>query len=379
MVSGNRVTLLNDGVQCFPVMLTIIGEAEREILLEMYWFASDRTGRRFADALVAKAREGVRVRVIYDAVGSLETDGAMFDEMCAAGCEVLQYNPIAPWRQRFSIGLVNNRDHRKILVVDGRVAMTGGVNIGDPWASAEEGGDGWRDDMIRIEGPAAAQMRDVFKETWQDLSERGRVTSETGSPEGGAPSLPPPEATRSPTSVRVLASHYGRARRAIRREYLAQIRRASSQIYISNSYFVPDRVVRRALANAVARGVDVRVLVPGRSDVAAVYWAGRRLYGGLLRAGVRIYQWQRTILHAKTAVIDQHFCTVGSYNLDYRSWRSNLEVNVAIDDPALGATMARRFEDDLAEAVALDGRDWAFRPLSHRLLEWFLYLFRKLL
>lgn len=375
MVRGNRVTLLHDGAACLSAMLAAIEGAQSEVLFEMYWFASDRTGLRFADALSRKAREGLRVCVIYDAVGSLDADESMFSAMREAGCDVRQYNPIAPWRQRFKFGLVNNRDHRKILVVDQHLAMTGGVNAGDPWAPESEGGLGWRDDMILIEGVAALRMRDVFLYTWRELggrdlaptrSEASVRESDARIPEEGSP-------------VRVLASHYRAARAAIRRSYLEQIGLARSHIYITNSYFVPDRVIRRSLGAAIKRGVDVKVLLPGESDVPAVQYAGRRLYTRLMREGIELYEWQGTVLHAKTAVIDDRWCTVGTYNMDYRSWRANLEVNVAVEDHGVAAAMAARFRADIARSGKIDPHDFRFRPLSERLFEHFFYLFRKLL
>lgn len=375
MVRGNRVTLLHDGAACLSAILEAIEEAQHELLLEMYWFGSDATGRRFADALIAKAQQGVQVCVIYDAVGSLEAEDSMFAEMRAAGCEVRQYNPIAPWRHRFNIGLVNNRDHRKIIVADQWVGLTGGVNLGDPWAPVSQGGGGWRDDMIRIEGLAAVKMRQVFFTTWRELGGRmPRPTmSEADLRDSGAhipPGGPP---------VRVLTNDALGERAAIRRSYLDQIRRASSHIYITNSYFVPDRVIRLSLARAAERGVDVRVLLPGESDVPAVYFAGRRLYAWLMRRGIRLYEWTGTVLHAKTAAIDDRWCTVGTYNMDYRSWRTNLEINVTVEDEGVAHAMAARFRADTSKADEIDAHDWSFRPLSERTLEHFFYLFRKLL
>jgi len=337
----------------------------------MYWFGSDRTGRRFAQALADRARAGVTVQVIYDAVGSWEADRAMFDEMRAAGCDVHEYNPIAPFRKRFNLGVANRRDHRKILVVDGTLGMTGGVNLGDEWASVESGGQGFRDDMIRIEGPAAYQLRDIFRETWVALGGREPRSDDWHPSRDGA--------AGGESGVRVLANFRMGAHRAIRRVYLQQIAQAKSYIYITNSYFVPDRVVRRALAKAAARGVVVKVIVPGDSDVIAVYWAGRRLYTWLVQNGVALHEWQRTVLHAKTAVVDGSWCTVGTYNLDYRSFRFNLEVTATIADEGVGAAMRLRFERDLAESVPVDLKNFSFRPLSERLLEHFFYLFRKLL
>lgn len=373
-VAGNRVTLLHDGAQCFPAMLEAIASARHEILLEMYWFGSDATGWRFAEALVRRAREGLRVRVLYDAVGSWEASPALFEAMQDAGCEVLEYNPIAPWRRRFHLGVINNRNHRKMLVVDGRIGFTGGVNLGDPWAPLDEGGGGWRDDCIRIEGPAVEQMRRLFRHAWGEVTRSPRRAS-----------IPPSElssfiqGTPGNTPVRVHANHYLGERRAVRRVYLANIRHARRRIYIANSYFVPDRVVRRALAAAVARGVDVRVLVPGECDVPAVKYAMQRDYDWLVRHGIQVYEWQGPILHSKSAVIDGTWCAVGSYNLDSRSWRFNLEIIVSVIDRHVGQAMEERFLDDLRNSQRIELDTWRFRPLSQRALERFFHLFRRFL
>ena len=353
-------------------MLEAIVHARSEVLVEMYWFGSDRTGRRFADALIDKARQGVTVRVIYDAIGSFETDRSMFEDLGRAGCEVLEYNPIAPWRARFRVGVVNNRNHRKTLIVDRSVAFTGGVNLGDPWAPKEEGGGGWRDDMVRIEGPAVEEIRATFKATWKQMVE----------PAQHAPSLPPPPMDVPPQAagqVRVLANAHSPNKRAIRQAYLKRITEAQRFIYITNSYFVPALAIRRALVDAATRGVDVRVIVPGESDVPAVYYAGRYLYQRLMDAGVKLHEWQGTVLHAKTAVVDATWCTVGSYNLDYRSWRFNLEITAEVEDGAVARAMQQRFEHDLQNAPAVDPATWPHRSVSERMVEWFFYLFRKLL
>ncbi len=372
MVSGNRVTLLHDGEQAFPAMLEAIAEAKREILLEMYWFASDEVGRQFADALIARAEAGVLVRVIYDAVGSLQSDNAMFAKMREAGCEVEQYNPIAPWRARFRIGLLNNRDHRKLLVVDRQIGFTGGVNLGKEWAPARTGGAGWRDDTIRIEGPASEQMCDVFDFGWRRIVEpqtsarpRFRPPLDTGLGEG--------------SGVRVLANHYFRERRVIRQAYLHQIRSAQRSISITNSYFVPDAPIRRTLSQAVDRGVEVHVILPGKSDVTAVGHAARKLYGRLLESGIQLHEWQGTILHAKTAVIDGRWCTVGTYNLDSRSLRFNLEVVVAVEDASVAGAMEERFREDLGRTRPVSYDEWRRRPLHQRMLDDFFYRFHKLL
>lgn len=375
MVHNNRVTLLRDGAACLTEMLVAIREARFEVSLEMYWFGSDATGRRFADALSSKAREGVAVQVIYDSVGSFDADDTMFEEMRAAGCIVHEYNPIAPWRKRFDAFLLNKRDHRKILVVDQIIGFTGGVNLGDPWAAESDGGGNWRDDVIRIEGVAALQLREVFLWTWRELGEERatKTMNEVELRESGV-TLP---SEGSP--VRVLTNQRHRERATIRRSYLREIRGARSNIFMSNSYFVPDRAVRVALAHAVKRGVDVKVLVPGESDVAAVYYASRRLYEGLMRDGIELYEWHGTILHSKTATIDDRWCTVGTYNFDHRSWRFNLEVNVSVEDAGVAAAMARCFREDIAHSGRLDRSEFRYRPLGERALEHLCYLFRRLL
>lgn len=372
MVSLNRVTLLHDGEQAFPAMLAAIADAQREVLLEMYWFASDTVGRQFADALAAKAESGVHVRVIYDAVGSIKSDRRMFARLRDAGCEVEEYNPIAPWRARFRVGVVNNRDHRKLLVVDRQVGFTGGVNLGDEWAPVSAGGEGWRDDTIRIEGPAAEQMREIFDYGWLRIVEPQTVVRRQFRP-------PVDAGDGKGSRVRVLANHYFRERRAIRQAYLRRIEGARRAVCIANSYFVPDRRIRRALRRAVERGVEVRVIVPGKTDVLAVRHAARKLYGRLLRAGVQLYEWQGSVLHSKTAVVDGRWCTVGTYNLDSRSLRFNLEVIVAVEDAAVAGAMETRFNEDLSQAHLVSYEQWRRRPLHVRMLDNFFYLFRRLL
>lgn len=368
-VQGNRVTLLHDGAQCYPAMFEAIASAQYEIFLEMYWFGSDKTGTRFADALIEKARQGLRVIVIYDAIGSLEADNAQWERMRAAGVNVYEYNPIAPWRHRFRIGVVNNRNHRKMLIVDRCVGFTGGVNIGDPWASLDDGGGGWRDDMVRIEGAAVEEMCGVFLHGLSTIAEREVQTPPAMLNSAGSGESP----------VRVLANHYLGERRAIRRAYMERIEAAKRNVFVTNSYFVPDGAIRKALSRAASRGVDVRVLLPAENDVKAVYYASRRNYGWLLKRGVRLFEWTGEILHAKTAAVDGEWCTVGTYNLDYRSWRFNLEVTVSIDDHEVAQALESRFHLDLERSVEVTREGLRYRSLGERFFENFFYLFRKLL
>jgi cardiolipin synthase len=360
-VGGNRVTLYHDGAACLAALLEAIRSAHTEILLEMYWFGSDATGMRFADALREQAEKGVRVGIAYDAVGSWETDRRMFDALRTAGCDVREYNPLRPFRWRWPWRVGNRRNHRKLLIVDGQLGMTGGVNLADPWAPVAQGGGGFRDNLIKVEGPAVTQMRAIFASTWRSA----------------LPHMPPPAAVGS-TAVRVLANDRRKNRRRIERAYLHAIRHARRHVLIENSYFIPSWLVRHALAKAVKRGVDVRILLPQVSDVPAVTFATRRSYQRLLERGVRLYEWGESVLHSKIAVVD-HWCTVGTHNLDYRSWLFNLEINVVIDDRIVADELAARIELAIASSTQVDARIWALRPLLQRLLEELFYRFRRLL
>jgi len=368
MRPGHRVDLLHDGVECLPAILAEIAGAEREILLEMYWFDSDATGRRFADALARRAREGIRVCVTYDALGSFEADRRMFDAMREAGCGVYEYNPVRFGEPRYGLGEIQRRNHRKMLVVDGRIAMTGGLNLADAWAPEQEGGQGFRDDMIRIEGPAVAEMREIFLGTYQGAHAQAARDAV----------LPPPM-NAGPSRVRVLANDHRRLRREIRRAYLHRIDNARERVLLTNSYFVPRRIVRQSLARAVERGVAVRILLPTESDVPAVVYATHYLYDWLLDHGVEIYEWPHGILHAKTAVVDGSWCTVGTFNFDYLSWAVNLELNVAVDDPEVAARLEARVQRDLEVSPRLRLANWRFRPIGERLLEIAAYRMRRLL
>jgi cardiolipin synthase len=364
---GNRVELSHDGDACFSAMLRAIESAEREVLLEMYWFDSDATGQIFARALEQKARQGVRVCVTYDAVGSYEADRGMFQRMRDAGCDVYEYNPVRLFRRRWSFSGLNRRNHRKLLIIDGRLGITGGINFADSWASEAAGGLGFRDDIIAIEGPLVQRMREIFLDTFRGRLREAALAETLGSdqPVGNV-------------RASVLSNDRWR-KRLIERAYLGRIRAARERILITNSYFIPSRLVRHALAQATRRGVRVCVLLPGESDVPAAAYAMRHLYGFMLRHGIELYEWSASILHSKTAVIDRDWCTVGTHNLDRRSWAFNLEINVVVEDRAVADQLALRMQRDIDASVRVDRHTWRFRPLSLRLLEVFFYLFRKLL
>jgi cardiolipin synthase len=374
-VEGNQLRLLRNGSAAFPQMLAAIAGAQEQILLEMYWFASDSLGRTFAAALSAAAQRGVEVAIIYDAVGSVGTSDEMFSDLEQAGARVIEFNPIAPWKQRFRLSRLTRRDHRKILILDGRIGFTGGINIADFWLPLEESGAGWRDDMVRIDGPAVSGLCNCFTRVWARL--RGTKLRLTGF--ARQPPRLAGELGSHGQAVRVLGQHFLRTQRQISRAYLHYLRRAERRIFIANSYFVPDGRVLRALARAARRGVDVRIIVPGQSDVDIVRHASRAVWGPLLRAGVRIFEWDESVLHAKSAVVDGVWSTIGTFNFDYLSLRSNLEVNISVLDARFARTLEASFLQDFEQCREVALVDFRFRPLGQRLLEFIAYRLRKFL
>jgi cardiolipin synthase A/B len=359
------VRLLRDGAEAFPAMLDAIARAEHEILLEMYWIGADGVGARFREALAKRAKGGVKVLVIHDAVGSLGINEAWWQNLMSSGGRVAEFHSISPFDPRFRLERIERRDHRKLLVVDGSTGFTGGINLAAPWLTIAEGGAGWRDDMIQVRGAAAQEMRTLFFRTWRKL---------TGED-------PPPDVQpltrKHPRPVWVLASQW-RTRRSMHREYVLRIRTASHRVDIANSYFVPDRRVRAALFHAVERGAKVRVLIPERSDVPVVQFASEALFDTLLRHGVELYMLPVTMLHAKTAIIDEEFTTIGSYNLDERSWLKNLEINLAVQDQPFARHVRSWFEHDLAKSTRVDLAAWRDRSLARRGFEWASFAMRRL-
>jgi cardiolipin synthase len=365
VVGADAVRLLRDGQQAFPAMLDAIARAEREVLLEIYWIGPDAVGERFRDALAARARDGVKVCIIYDAMGSMGCTPAWWRPLREAGGRAFEYHSISPLDHHFRIERVELRDHRKVLVVDGIDGFTGGINLAMPWLKIDEGGAGWRDDMVQVRGPASGELRSLFYRTWRKLT-RER-----------APEDVRPLSRKHDKPVWVLASQW-HTRRSIHREYVVRIGRARERVDITNSYFVPDRRVRVALFRAVRHGARVRVLVPSKSDVPIVQFAVEALFDTLLRHGVEIWTMPGTMLHSKTAIVDDAFTTIGSYNLDERSWHKNLEVNLAVESRDFARHVRSWFERDLAIATRIDLATWRQRSLARRGLEWASFAMRKL-
>ena len=364
-VGKDEVTLLRDGAQAFPSMLEAIAAAQREVLLEMYWIGDDACGRRFRDALALRAEAGVRVRVVYDAVGCLGLPDDFFAPLRESGGEILEFHSVSPLRSAMTLDHLERRDHRKLLVVDASVAFTGGINLARQWLPVEEGGEGWRDDMVRVRGPAAHELRWLFYDTWRRR------------PFAIVPSDVLPLPRRRTRPVYVLANRW-RRRRSIRREYLVRIANARRSVDIANSYFIPNRSVRGALFRAAARGARVRLLVPAQSDVPVVQLAVEHMFESMLEHGIEVYTMRGRILHAKTAIIDERFAMIGSYNLDERSWSKNLEANLAVEDEAFASHVRGWFDHDCAEGARVELEAWRARPLRRRVLEWTSFALRRL-
>jgi cardiolipin synthase A/B len=363
-VQGNRVQILNDGGAYFSALLEAIYSAKKSILLETYILVADRTGWRIAEALSAQAQRGVEVVVCYDGYGSFTLDSRLVKQLRDAGAKTLVFRPVSitkgvwPW---------SKRNHRKSLIVDSRIGIVGGQNISDDYAAPEDGGKGWRDTGVRVEGPAVAQLESMFRSMWMRY--------------GGLPITSMPEVIEpfpEGHQVRFLGNFARRDRAFIRRQYLLAILGAEKSIRICNAYFVPDRVLRRALIRAARRGVNVEILIGAATDVFWVLHVSRGLYAKFLRHGIRVYEWHDRVLHAKTAVIDGVFATIGSSNFDNLSFYTNLEVNATIMGERIGRLMDIQFESDVSKSTAIHLDLWKRRPLLQRVAERFFSLFRRL-
>ncbi|GAB3733659.1 phospholipase D-like domain-containing protein [Luteimonas pelagia] len=363
ILPGNRVEALQNGHEIFPAMLAAISAARRTITFETYIYWSGEIGQKFADALSERARAGVDVHVTIDWAGSIKMDAALMDQMKKAGVEVQRYRPLH-W---YSITRLNNRTHRKLLVVDGRIGFTGGVGIADEWQGDAGDPDHWRDVHFRIEGPVVAQVQAAFNDNW---------VKTTGELLNGEEYFPPLQPAGDMPAHLFLASPAGGAE-SMHLMYLMAIAAAEETIDITAAYFVPDALLVEALLAARHRGVRVRVLLPGEHiDSETVKLASKGSWGELLLGGVEIYEYQPTMLHSKVLIIDRELVSVGSTNMDPRSFRLNDEASLNIYDAGFAAEMTAVFERDLEDAVRYDYATWKARPLSTKLMEKFVIPFR---
>ena len=356
ILPGNRIDILNNGDEFYPVMLDEIARARTSITIEAYIYWAGDIGRRFAAALAAKASEGIPVKILLDAVGSASIGPEILETLEKGGCQLGWYNRIH-W---YTIGRFNHRTHRKSLIVDGRLGFTGGAGIADHWEGQAQSPEHWRDVQIRIEGPAVAPLQTGFAENW--LQTTGELV--TGQPY--YPVVPP----AGNLSLQTIMSSPETGSSAVRTMHYLSIVCARKSILIANPYFVPDEVATQALIEAHRRGVQVRIMVSGRRNDN---WLARHnsvaLYGPLLAAGVEILEYNRTMLHQKVMIVDSLWATVGTTNFDNRSFAHNEETSVCLREPALAAALERDFAADaaLAERVQLDA--WRRRPVRDRAYE----------
>jgi cardiolipin synthase len=370
LTKGNKVTLLNDGQATYAAMFHAIKLAKDHINLETFIIEDDEVGRTFADLLLQKQAEGVQVRLIYDSIGSLDTPTAFFQRLRSAGIQVVEFNPLNPFKTH-SFWLLKNPDHRKMLIIDGTVAIAGGINISSVYSSSLSGrkAEGsslpWRDTDVQIEGPAVAEFQRLFLDTWQ--KQKGPDTSEGN--------FFPPLKEIGTALVRVVGSTPGKDNRITFVVYVSAFTFAEHSIHLTNAYFIPDDQILNALTDAAKRGVDVKIILPSTTDSSMALNAARYNYSALLQAGVKIYERRNAILHAKTAVIDGVWSTVGSTNLDYWSLLSDDEVNAIILSREFAVEMEQIFTEDLAESEQILRDTWERRSLSRKIKESFAHLF----
>jgi cardiolipin synthase len=389
LILGNQVTLLQNGEATYAAMFAAIRAARDHINLESYIIEDDEIGRQFANLLLEQQARGVQVNIIYDSFGGLNTPRSFFDRLAAAGIAVLEFNPInplaggEPW-------LPNNRDHRKLLVVDGRVAFIGGINIssvyssgsiarrvgklrGNPSGKPVTKGVGkdtaWRDTDLQIEGPVVGELQKLFLETW--IKQHGKPLASRNY----FPALAP----IGKDIVRAIGSTPDDPYSLIYLTLISAIGNAEKQIQLTHAYFVPDQQLLQALIEAARRGVDVKLILPSHSDSAMVFHAGRAHYSTLLKAGVKIYERRGALLHSKTALIDGVWSCVGSTNLDWRSFLDNDEINAVVLGREFAVQMQVMFKADLDASELIDPEQWERRSLILRFKEWVGSLFGRLL
>ncbi len=356
VLDGNSIEDLQNGDEIFPAMLAAIRAARHTITFETYIYWSGEIGKDFREALVERAKAGVKVHVLLDWVGSQKMDGDTIPALRKAGVEVEQYHPLH-W---YSLARMNNRTHRKLLVIDGRVGFTGGVGIADQWRGDAQNPDYWRDSHYRVEGPAVAQIQAAFVDNWMKTS--GRVLQG----KGYFPPLQPVGDRRA----QMFISSPRAGGDSMQLMYLLALTAAERTIDLSAAYFVPDDFTRAAIIAAIARGVRVRVIVPGKHiDTVVVGKASRETWGELLKVGAEIHVFQPTMFHCKMLVVDGQLVSVGSTNFDNRSFRLNDEANLNVYDRPFAEKMTGIFEADMKRSKQMTFEEWQDRPWHERLME----------
>ena len=362
-VGGNRPKVLRNGDEIFPAMLAAIRSAQTSITFETYIYWSGDIGQEFADALTDRARHGVKVQLLLDWIGTAKMDQRLIDEMEAAGVQTRKFHP-PHWSH---LGRLNNRTHRKLLVVDGRIAFTGGVGIASQWTGRAQDPDHWRDTHFQIEGPVVAQLQSVFLDNWIKV---------TGDVLYGPKYFPPLEPVGKSLAQMFSSSPSGGSE-SMQLMYLFAITAASRSIDLSASYFVPDDLVINALVEAMKRGVKLRIVVPGEHiDSETVRSASRASWGPLLAAGAVIAEYAGTMYHCKVMTVDNLLVSVGSTNFDNRSFRLNDEATLNIIDAEFASEQTTIFETDLGRSRRISHLEWLNRPYRERATEWLALVLR---
>jgi len=359
IVRGNSVATLVNGRRIFPAMLRAIRAAEKSITFESFVYWSGRVGEEFTEALVERARAGVRVHVMIDPIGSDRIDGRYVRRMKDAGVQVDLYNPLR-WYDLISALKLNNRTHRKLLVVDGKVGFTGGVGVADEWDGDADSKDHWRDTHYRVEGPVVAQLQAAFVDHWMEAN--GGVLE-------GPDYFPQLNGTGT-LAAQVFRSSPEGGSESMELLYLLSIAAARKTIRLSTPYFVPDGNTIEHLVEARRRGVRVQIIVPNKNiDIKFVRWASRAMWGKLLKEGVEIYEYQPTMYHTKLMVVDEVWTAIGSANLDNRSFKLNSEANLNVLDKGFAAEQVRVFEEDLGRSKQITYEQWKHRPFGTKVVE----------
>ncbi len=368
LLLGNKVTLLQDGAATYPAMFAAIRKALDHINLESYIIDDDEVGRQFAELLLEKQNAGVQVNVIYDSIGGISTPKEFFARLSTAGIAVLEFNPVNPFAGK-TPWLPNNRDHRKLLVVDGQTAFIGGINISSVYSSGSvihrAGKEttstiAWRDTDLQIEGPVVAEFQKLFMETWE--KQRGKPLA--------AKNYFPALKTEGMDIVRAIGSTPDDPYSLIYLTLISAIGNAEKHIHLTHSYFVPDPQLLQSLIEAAGRGVDVKLILPGHTDSNITFHAGRSHYASLLESGVKIYERRGPLLHSKTAIIDGVWSCLGSSNLDWRSFLDNDEVNAVVLGRDFARQMQAMFDKDIQGSVAIDLVTWQGRSPWLHVKEW---------
>jgi cardiolipin synthase A/B len=376
LTAGNKVDLLEDGPATYKAMLAAIDTAKDHIHLETYILDDDEVGQQFASALIAKQLQGVQVHLIHDSVGTLSTPDEFFKRLTDAGVKVVEFNPINPAQARKEWEL-NERDHRKLLIVDGRIAFLGGINISGVYSSgslssgsssgkasekkSDIDGIPWRDTHVQLQGPVVAEFQKLFLEAW--AAQKG--------PDMDARNYYPTPVRAGSDVVRAIGSSPKDSYSLIYATLLSAIASAETSVYLTNAYFAPDPQLLEALEDAARRGVDVKLILPGKTDSWLIFHAGRNYYTPLLKAGVKIYERQGVILHTKSGSVDGVWSTIGSTNLDWRSFLHNHELNAVVLGAAFSGQLQKLFEADLAASKQVTLEEWRRRGLDLRVKELF--------